>query len=108
MDFLTVTILSGILYDGFKDGASITTRFLKEKLQGWLFEDHNIELLTDELKALKLDDLSEHAIERAINEKPNILDCLKEIKIDQNIGSVTQIHSGSGDNIAGNKIINNK
>lgn len=108
MDFLTSTVLSGMLYDGFKQGASLTAGFLKEKLQGWLFDDVLVEQLTDRLKELELDDLAEHAIERKINAAPAILDCIKEIKIDQNIGSVTQLHSGSGDNVAGNKVTYNK
>lgn len=107
MDFLTSTVLSGMLYDGFKIGASLTAGFLKEKLQGWLFDDALLEQLIDRLKELELDDLAEHAIERKINASPAILSCIKEIKIDQNIDSVTQFHSGSGDNIAGNKVINN-
>ena len=108
MEFLSSTLLSGMLYDGFKKGASLTSDFLKEKLQGWLFDDDLVEQLTDRLKELELDDLAEHAIERKINSAPAILDCIKEIKIDQNIGSVTQLHSGSGDNVAGNKVTYNK
>ena len=108
MDFLTSTVLSGMLYDGFKNGAKITASFLKEKLQGWLFDDVVIGQLADRLKVLELDDLAEHVIERKINESSNVLDCIKEIKIDQNIGSVTQVHSGSGDNVAGNKVTYNK
>lgn len=108
MDFLTSTILSGILYDGFKKGALLTANYLKEKLRGWLFDDALVEQLTDRLKELELEDLAEHAIERKINATPAILDCLKEIKIDQNISSVTQFHSGSGDNVAGNKVTYNK
>lgn len=108
MDFLTSTILSGMLYDSFKSGATLTASFLKEKLQGWLFDDDVVEQLADKLKALELEDLSEHAIEKKINKTPSVLDCIKQIKIEQNIGSVTQFHSGIGDNVAGNKYTNYK
>ena len=90
MDFLTSTILSGMLYDGFKSGATLTVNFLKEKLQGWLFDNDVLEQLTDKLKVLELEDLAEHAIEKEINRTPSVLDCIKQIKVDQNIGSVTQ------------------
>jgi hypothetical protein len=108
MDFLTSTALSGMLYDGFKTGAKLTVCFLKEKLQGWLFDDDVVEQLADKLKSLELDDLAEHVIERRINETPSVLDCMQGIRIDQTIGSVSQIHSGSGDNVAGNKVTYNK
>jgi hypothetical protein len=108
MDFLTSTILSGMLYDGFKSGATLTASFLKEKLQGWLFDEDVIKQLTDNLKVLELEDLAEHAIEKKINRTPSVLDCIEQIKIDQNIGSVTQVHNGSGDNVAGNKVTYNK
>jgi|GEM_PF-495629 hypothetical protein len=108
MDFLTSTVLSGILYDGFKAGTILSASFLKDKLQGWLFDDVLVQQLADELKSLKLEDLAEHAIERKINETPNVLNCMKEIKMEQTIGSVSQIHSGTGDNVAGNKVIYNK
>ncbi|MFT5815762.1 MAG: hypothetical protein ACI9VT_003537 [Psychroserpens sp.] len=108
MDFLTSTVLSGMLYDGFKKGAALTADFLKEKLQGWLYDDVLVEQLAYRLKELELDDLSENAIERKINATPAILYCIKEIKIDQNIDSITQFHSGSGDNVVGNKVTYNK
>lgn len=108
MEFLTSTILSGMLYDGYKSGAALTTSFLKQKLQGWLFDDEVIEQLSSQLKALELEDLGEHSIEKKINTTPSVLDCMKRIKIDQNIGSVSQVHSGSGDNVAGNKVTYNK
>lgn len=107
MDSITSSILSGILYDGFKAGAKLTKSFLKEKLQGWLFDETVVAQLADNLKELELEDLAEHVIERKINQTPIVLECLKEIKSNQKIGEVQQIHSGSGDNIAGNKITYN-
>ena len=109
MDFLTSTLLAGILYDGFKNGVAITTDFLKEKLQRWLIDDALLEKLSNKVNVLELQDYGEHIIERKLNESPEIQEILKLIKPEQNtnIGSVTQNHSGSGDNIVGNKIIYN-
>jgi hypothetical protein len=108
MDFLTSTILAGMLYDRFKSGATLTASFLKEQLQGWLFDDDVVLQLTDKLRALELDNLAEHVIEKKIHNTPSVLGCMKQIKIDQNIGSITQSHSGAGDNVAGNKVTYNK
>ena len=108
MDSLSTIALSGMLYDGFKTGAKLTTNFLKQKLQGWLFDEKVIEQLADKLKTLELDDLGEHIIKKKINETPDILDYMREIKLDQSIASVSQNHTGSGDNVVGSKITYNK
>ncbi|UHJ62810.1 hypothetical protein [Vibrio furnissii] len=110
MDFLTSTLLSGVLYDGFKKGLAITSDFLKEKLQGWLFDDELLEKLAEQVNALELQDYGEHVIERKLSESGELQEILKLIKPEQNttIGSVTQNHSGSGDNIVGNKTVYHK
>ena len=107
MDFLTSTLLSGMLYDGFKNGVAITTGFLKEKLHGWIVDDTLLETLAYKVNTLELKDYGEHVIERKLNESSEIQQILKLIQPEQNtnIGSVTQNHSGSGDNIIGNKNI---
>ncbi|WP_237734014.1 hypothetical protein [Serratia fonticola] len=110
MDFLSSTLLSGMLYDGFKKGAAITKDFLKKKLQGWLADDAVLEELSSKINALELQNYGEHIIERKLNESPEVQGMLKLITLEQKItiGSVTQNHSGSGDNIVGNKTIYNK
>ncbi|PCD85657.1 GapS6a family protein [Vibrio mediterranei] len=110
MNFLTSTLLSGVLYDGFKKGAAITSDFLKEKLQGWLIDDELLEKLTEKVNSLELQDYGEHVIERKLSESGELQEILKLIKPDQNtnIGSVTQNHSGSGDNVVGNKTVYHK
>lgn len=107
MEFLSSAILSGFLHDGFKAGANLTLPFLKEKLQGWLFDEKQLGQLVEHLKVLELDEFAEHVIERKINESPDVLGILQQIKSNQAIGSVTQHHSGAGDNVAGNKTVNN-
>ncbi|MBB1419541.1 MULTISPECIES: hypothetical protein [unclassified Pseudoalteromonas] len=110
MDFLTNTFLSGILYDGFKNSVAISSDFLKEKLQGWLIDDELLEKLTEKVNALELQDYGEHVIERKLSESGELQKILKLIKPEQNtaIGSLTQNHSGSGDNIVGNKSVYHK
>ncbi len=107
MDFLTSTVLSGMLYDCFKVGAKLTTDILKEKLQGWLFDDALLGQLADELSAMELDSFSERTIENKINESPSILNYLQHIKPEKNISSAIQTHYGSGDNVV-NKTVYNK
>ncbi|CAH3600518.1 TPA: hypothetical protein JD893_23420 [Citrobacter freundii] len=109
MDFVTSTLLSGIIYDGFKHGVGITAEFLKEKLQRWVIDDSLLDKLSNKINDLNLEDFSENVIERKLNESSEIQGVLSLIQPCQNnIGTVTQNHSGSGDNIVGNKIIHNK
>lgn len=109
MEFLTSTILSGMLYDGFKNGVAVTEKFLKDKLQGWLIDDALLGQLAEKVNALELENFGEHIIERKLNESRELQEILKLIKPEQNtnIGSVNQYHSGSGDNVV-NKTIYNK
>ena len=110
MDFLASSILSGILYDGFCNGVSITADFLKEKLKGWLVDDDLLQGLIAEVNQLELQDFREDVIERKLNESEKLQRILEGIKPDSNatIGSSTQNHSGSGDNIIGNKTVYHK
>jgi|TARA_R110002012_G_C11671702_1_gene613146 hypothetical protein len=110
MDFLTSSLLSGILYDGFKNRVAITAAFLKEKLQGWMVDDHLLELLTDKVNALELEEYGEHVIERKLKESDEVQKILRSIHYEQkmDIENVSQTHSGSGDNIVGNKTVYNK
>lgn len=102
MEFLTITILSGAIYDLFKCGLSITKNTLASRLKNWLIDDATLEKLTDELQELNLnDEMSEKALENKINSSNELKNLLGNISA-HNI----QIHSGSGDNIIGNKIIN--
>ncbi|WGL96310.1 GapS6a family protein [Arsenophonus nasoniae] len=105
MEFLTSTILSGMLYDGFSKSIRLSSDFLKQKLQNWIIDEQTIEQIVDKLRALNLEDLSERAIEQKINNSDDILKCIQCIKQIQANNSIVQNHSGSGDNIAGNKII---
>lgn len=107
MDFLSSTILSGMLYDGFKYGASITAEFLKNRLQGWVFDDTVLERLSNNINQLELEDLAEHVIEKKLNESQDVIECLRHIKVNQSVGSVVQSHYGSGDNVV-NKTIYKK
>lgn len=106
MNFLTITILSGAIYDLFKCGLSITKNELASKLKNWLIDDVTLEKITDKLQELNLnEDMSEKAIEKKIDSSKELKNLLGNISASaSNVN--TQIHLGTGDNIIGNKIIN--
>lgn len=106
MEFITTTILSGVIYDILKRGVFLTKDVLANNLKKWLMDDTTLEKLTVKLQELNLnDEMSEKAIEREINSSNGIKELLSKISA-HNVDIDIQIHSGTGDNIIGNKIIN--
>lgn len=104
MEFITTTILSGVIYDILKRGVFLTKDVLANNLKKWLIDDATLEKLAIKLQELNLnDEMSEKAIEREINSSNQIKELLSKIST-HNID--IQIHAGTGDNIIGNKIIN--
>lgn len=108
MDFLTSTILSGIAYDMIKCGVLLSTDNLKEHLKNWIINDSELVVISNELNKLELnDEMSETAIEKRINnsELRLLLETIKPVH-ENNI--INQYHSGTGDNVGRDKIINGK
>ncbi|PXZ03713.1 hypothetical protein DKK70_15960 [Gilliamella apicola] len=106
MEFITTTILSGVIYDILKRGVFLTKDVLANNLKKWLIDDATLEKLAIKLQELNLnDEMSEKAIEREINSSNQIKELLSKISA-HNVDIDIQIHSGTGDNIIGNKIIN--
>lgn len=112
MDFITTAIIANSAYDIFKCGLKLSAAKLKEHLSQWIKEDIVAEALATELSKLGLnDEMSELAIARRIEQSQEMaklicdLNVKAEISAPSMITSVTQHHTGSGDNVAGNKII---
>jgi len=106
MEFITIAALSGILYDMLKHQVSLTADNIKEKLQGWLVDDSIANAVEAELVKLQLsDEMSESAIAKKLDCSNELTALLKEIKPTTQT-TIIQTHSGTGDNVAGNKTIN--
>lgn len=104
MEFLSSTILSGFVYDMLKHQISITATSIKEKLKDWVVDEAVAPVLAEEIEKLSLnDEMSEKAIERKLSESGKIQQILASIK-PNNTTVIMQNHSGTGDNIGGNKI----
>lgn len=52
MEFLTSTVLSGLLWDAIKSGIPVTVDFLKSKLYNWIIADADYEKLADAIARL--------------------------------------------------------
>ena len=108
MDFLTSTILSGLLYDGLKSGVTISAVWLKDTLRNWLIDDNTAQIMADKITQLGInDDLSGKAIKTRIDNDPELLRLLMEIKTALQTIIHVSTHHGSGDIVHGNKIMNN-
>lgn len=111
MDFITSAIISNAAYDIVKHGFLITAGKLKERLGRWINEDVVAEQVALQLAKLEItDEHSPVAIERRIDKSPEFGQLMQQINAHiatvapSTITTVNQTHSGSGDNVAGNKI----
>lgn len=108
MDFISSTILSGLLYDALKTSVIISTSYIKESLQNWVIDDKTAQLLATKVAQLDINrDLSESAIKNRIDSNPELMAILSHIKPISQTVTHNSIHNGTGDIVHGNKIINN-
>jgi hypothetical protein len=107
MEFLSSVVLSGVLYDMLKHGVSLSSDAIKTKLKDWAIDEVIAPALSAEISNLNLtDELSESAIEKRINQAPQLVEIISSIKNAQAVTIITQNHSGTGDNIGRDKRIN--
>ncbi|MEY3882022.1 MAG: hypothetical protein RIQ94_2818 [Pseudomonadota bacterium] len=107
MDFLTSTILSGVAYDMIKCGVILSADNLRENLKDWIIGDTELLTITNELNKLALtDEMSALAIEKRITATPELKLILESVKPVSESNTIIQHHSGSGDNVGRDKIIN--
>ena len=56
MEFITTTILSGVIYDILKRGVFLTKDVLANNLKKWLIDDATLEKLAIKLQELNLNE----------------------------------------------------
>lgn len=106
---ITATVLSGVVYDIIKTSAKLTLDNFKAKVKGWLIDDTTAQKVVDGINQIEhIDELNETGIARRIEQNQDLMSLLGSIKVDQALTQVTQMHSGSGDNVAGDKHVTYK
>lgn len=106
MDFLTATVLSGIVYDMLKNGIGLSVSNLNGRLKEWMVDEIVSPALSEELNRLNLtDEMSEKTLEKEMMSSPTLIELLGKVKRREG-NVIIQSHSGSGDNIGGNKVVN--
>ncbi len=106
MDFLTATVLSGVVYDMLKNGIGLSVSNLNGRLKEWMVDEIVSPALSEELNRLNLtDEMSEKTLEKEMMRSPTLIELLGKVKRREG-NVIIQSHSGSGDNIGGNKVVN--
>ncbi|SEA82064.1 GapS6a family protein [Alkalimonas amylolytica] len=99
MEFLNAAILSGLIYDGIKTGASIGVDMLKTKLRAWTIDDSELSQLAKHLRDAGInEELNQLAIERRITEHQPLCSLIQKIRPSNSEMHVKQA-SGTGHNI---------
>ncbi len=103
---ISTAILASCIYDMIKHSVVLTAGNLKNKLINWAINEEAANLLEQNLAKLALNqDMSESAIERELINSAELIAIIKAIK-PSNTTTIIQTHSGTGDNIAGDKNYN--
>jgi hypothetical protein len=107
VSFLTEAIVAGVVYDYIKCGVLLTADNLKKGLKNWIIGDSELIIISSELNKLELnDEMSESAIEKRIAASSELKQLIEKIKPISESNTIIQHHTGSGDNVGRDKIIN--
>lgn len=105
-DVITTSILASTIYDILRHSLTLSGTNLKNRLKDWLIDDSTLAALENHVSALNLNsDMSESAIEKKLLSSDGLPEIIQQIK-PNNTTTIVQSHSGTGDNVAGNKVIN--
>ena len=103
MDTITSSVLSSIIYNLLKTGATLTVGKLNNVLSGYITSDKNVAIIAEKISQMNIDKgMSEAAIEEELCIDKELLNLLKEESSSASV-NINQIHNGTGDNIGGNK-----
>ena len=104
-DYLTSTVLSGTVYDAICTGATIGVDMLKSVLQDWIVDDGQICKIVEKMKEAGInEDLNPQAIERKINQHPDLVQLLAQIHPSSTVTQTSHIgnniNAGAGSNVS--------
>jgi len=108
MEYLTSAVFSGIVYDLLKTNIQISANLLKDRLKGWLIDDNELRSLSERINSINnATEMSEKALEKQFDNDPLVKQILINTKQNNSNNIINQNHTGEGDNVAGNKVVNN-
>uniref|UniRef100_UPI0040563307 hypothetical protein n=1 Tax=Agathobacter sp. TaxID=2021311 RepID=UPI0040563307 len=106
MEEMLITAISKIASKAVKEGIKITSDQLRLQLKDWLLKDEEYEIVSEVINTIPAEyQLNEKIVEAYIETNAILTQILSQAKMGAS-RQVNQMHTGSGDNIAGDKIIN--
>lgn len=85
MEFLTTTILSGLLWDGLKKIGIISSDYVKEKLKDWIIDEENCQKIADKINNISDGEKrTEKFLDASLEEDGDFVALLKEIQKNKN------------------------
>ncbi|WP_235042172.1 GapS6a family protein [Vreelandella profundi] len=102
-------VVANIVYESTKKGLSLTKAYFVSELAKAVNEEQGkLDHIADELvkldQSVDLEDLSEKGIIKRMEESPELVKALNNIKTENVGNTINQYHYGSGDNVGGDKI----
>ncbi len=102
-----VTVISKIASNTIKKGVKITAEQLRIQLKKWLLKDEEYEIISEIINTIPVECQKHEKIIEAYIETNSILSRIIEQGNSDKSIHVEQTHTGSGDNVAGNKTLTN-
>lgn len=103
-----ITAISKIASDTVKKGAKITSEQLRLQLKIWLLKDEEYEMVSEVINTIPAEyQINEKIIEAYIETNSTLTRIIEQGKIGDT-RQTSQIHTGSGDNVAGDKNVTYK
>lgn len=100
--------ISKIASDTIKRGVKITSEQLKIQLKNWLLKDEEYEVVSEVINTIPAEyQINEKIIEAYIETNSTLTRIIEQSKIGDS-RQVNQMHTGSGDNVAGDKNVTYK
>lgn len=103
-----IAAISKIASDTIKKGVKITSEQLRLQLKNWLLKDEEYEVVSEVINTIPVEyQINEKIIEAYIETNSALARIIEQSKIGDS-RQVNQMHTGSGDNVAGDKNVTYK
>lgn len=105
LDYLTATVLSEMVYDAICAGATVGVDMLKSIFQNWIVDDDQICKIAEKMEEAGINEnLNPKAIERLINQHPDLVQLLAQIHPSSTVTQTSHIgnniNAATGSNVS--------
>jgi len=102
------TAISKIAYNTIKKGVKVTSEKLREQLKNWLLKDEDYDVVSEVINTIPAEyQINEQILGAYIETNSKLAKIIEQCEIGSS-RPTNQLHTGSGDNIAGDKHVTYK